>query len=172
VAGLEAVAIDRGPMTIPSLDPDDSRSIVMSVAGPGALLIAKLYKLGERAAEKGQRRLEPKDAFDVYRLLQLPTADVARRVQGALDDSRSGSVAQFAVGQMASLFSSASSLGSVLAGDYVSGVGDSAAVAAGVSVLANDLERVLAGPSEAVRAATDNHGRGRSDGPARKPASR
>jgi len=35
----------------------------MSVAGPGALLISKLFKLGERAAEERQRRLEPKAAL-------------------------------------------------------------------------------------------------------------
>ncbi len=37
-------------MIIGALDPADSRSVTMNVAGPGALLVAKLHKLGERVA--------------------------------------------------------------------------------------------------------------------------
>lgn len=140
VAGLEAVAVDCGPMIIGSLDTRDPRQVEMSVAGPGALLIAKLYKLGERAAEKGQRRLESKDAHDVYRLLRLPTADLATRIQRALDDPRSADVARFAIEQLSELFQAPEGIGSRLAGDYLGPVGgDPLTVAASVSALANDL---------------------------------
>lgn len=139
VAGLEAVAVDHGPMTIPSLDPASARHVQMSVAGPGALLISKLYKLGERAAENGQRRLVSKDAFDIYRLLRLPTSDLARRIKRARGDDRSAEAARYAMEQAAVLFRAPESLGSQLAGAHVANVGDSDATAAGVSALANDL---------------------------------
>jgi hypothetical protein len=139
VRGLEAVAVDLERMTIRSLDPESHRQVEMSVAGPGALLIAKLYKLGERAAEAGQRRLESKDAFDVYRLLRLPTADLARRIDRARSDDRSSEVAEFALEQARALFFTPDALGPRLAGAYVADIGDPAAIAAGASALANDL---------------------------------
>jgi hypothetical protein len=141
VRGLEAVAVDSGSMTIRSLDVHDSRKVRMLVAGPGALLIAKLVKLAERAAEKSQRRLEAKDAFDIYRLLQLPTLDLAKHVQLALNDSRSAEVAQFALAEGRELFRGPGSTGSRLAGEYLGPVGDPALVAAGSSLLYEDLVR-------------------------------
>ena len=51
-AGLEAAIIDRSPMSVESLD-DDGRSAVINVAGPAALLVAKLHKLGERVDNTG-----------------------------------------------------------------------------------------------------------------------
>lgn len=47
-AGLEAALVDNAPHRINALDPDDHRSFVLAVAGPAALLIAKLHKIGER----------------------------------------------------------------------------------------------------------------------------
>ena len=43
VKGLEAVLTDQQHMTIPALEPSDLRSVELAVAGPTALLIAKLY---------------------------------------------------------------------------------------------------------------------------------
>ena len=60
-------------MIITALDTNDSRAIEIEVAGPAALLVAKLHKLGERH-EPG--RLFDKDAHDVYRL--LVATDTAR----------------------------------------------------------------------------------------------
>jgi hypothetical protein len=65
--GLEAAVVDHAPMTITSLDPNDARSAKIEVAGPAALLVAKLHKLGERRDTPG--RLLDKDAHDIYRLL-------------------------------------------------------------------------------------------------------
>lgn len=47
VNGLEGAVIDRAPMMIAALEPSDTRTIEMNVAGPAALLVAKLHKLGE-----------------------------------------------------------------------------------------------------------------------------
>ena len=80
-------------MTISAFDPADIRSFVVAVAGPMALLIARLHKVAERVAERDQRRLDDKDALDILRLLQstdtsrlaatatrLLEADIARDV--------------------------------------------------------------------------------------------
>jgi len=46
--GLEGVLIDRDRHTIMSFEPADHRSAEVWVAGPGALLVAKLHKIAER----------------------------------------------------------------------------------------------------------------------------
>src|SRR5947208_16728772 len=68
--GLEAALVDRSMGTIAALDRVDSRSFSIAVAGPAALLIAKLHKITERLEERQQRRLDDKDALDILRLLQ------------------------------------------------------------------------------------------------------
>lgn len=91
--GLEAALVDKATTTISALDPTVRRSFAVAVAGPAALLVAKLHKIAERVAEPEQRRLDDKDALDIVRLLQatetsvlaaavvkLLTADVARDV--------------------------------------------------------------------------------------------
>lgn len=71
--GLEPALIDHEPMEISAFDVSDRRVLGVRVAGPGALLVAKLIKIGERleAAEGGRRnRVSAKDALDVLRLLR------------------------------------------------------------------------------------------------------
>ena len=78
--GLEGAWIDCAPSIITSLDPADPRQVTMNVAGPGALLIAKLHKLGERVANDD--RIKDKDALDIFRVLRaVPTNDLSRRLQ-------------------------------------------------------------------------------------------
>jgi hypothetical protein len=74
--GLEAAMVDHAPMRIGALDPADTRTVTIPVAGPAALLVSKLHKLGERQGDA--KRLVDKDAHDVYRLLvATETADLA-----------------------------------------------------------------------------------------------
>jgi len=69
--GLEAALIDNRPMSIAALDPDtDSRSVTARVAGPTALLVAKVHKLNDRVMGARVGRLLDKDAADVVRLMQ------------------------------------------------------------------------------------------------------
>jgi hypothetical protein len=76
-AGLEAAIVDYGPMEIRPLRDGDDRVVVANVAGPAALLVAKLYKIGERA-DNTPERLVDKDAHDLYRLLvAIDTATLA-----------------------------------------------------------------------------------------------
>jgi hypothetical protein len=78
--GLEAALVDHAPLTIAALDPVDDRQVIVAVAGPTALLVAKLHKLYERKDDPN--RLDNKDALDVYRLLQgIPTETFAETMQ-------------------------------------------------------------------------------------------
>ncbi|ACZ30397.1 hypothetical protein Xcel_1366 [Xylanimonas cellulosilytica DSM 15894] len=75
--GLEPALIDNAQVTIAALDPADTRSATLRVAGPAALLTAKAIKLGERL-EQGPTRVKEKDALDAYRLLAaVETVDLA-----------------------------------------------------------------------------------------------
>jgi hypothetical protein len=95
VPGIELAVVDRSPMTISSLDPDDRRTTVVDVAGPAALLVAKAYKINDRLgqAEKRPDRLTDKDAGDVLRLM-MGTApmDVAATLESLKADARVGEV--------------------------------------------------------------------------------
>jgi hypothetical protein len=83
--GLEAVLVDNHEMTIGALAVDDGRVVEARVAGPAALLVAKLHKIGERQETPG--RLVDKDAYDVYRLLvAVPTPDLATELARLLAD--------------------------------------------------------------------------------------
>lgn len=67
--GLEAALVDHAQLELGALESDDPRRREVLVAGPSALLVAKLHKLGERLAQP--ERLKPKDAYDVFRLLRV-----------------------------------------------------------------------------------------------------
>ncbi len=82
--GLEPALIDNAAAPIEALAEKDNRSIQVRVAGPAALLTAKLTKLHERyeavQAGKGKvTRLKEKDVLDCYRLLvAIQTEDLVR----------------------------------------------------------------------------------------------
>lgn len=81
--GLEAALVDRERRTVVALDPTDSRAREIWIAGPAALMVAKLHKVGERV--EAQDRVRDKDALDLYRLLQSVStgqlADGMRRLR-------------------------------------------------------------------------------------------
>lgn len=93
--GLEPALIDNAAMPIGALAEGDDRSIELRVAGPAALLTAKLIKLHERyeavQAGKGKAaRLKEKDVLDCYRLLvAIQTDDLER----GFESHRSGAEA-------------------------------------------------------------------------------
>jgi hypothetical protein len=65
---LEGALVDRSRHTIKALDGGDLRTEEIWVAGPAALLVAKVHKIAERAGSPGRER--DKDALDVLRLLR------------------------------------------------------------------------------------------------------
>jgi hypothetical protein len=137
-AGLEVAIIDHSPMTVESLD-GDGRSATINVAGPAALLVAKLHKLGERVDTP--HRLNDKDAHDAYRLLvATETPDLAETIRGLLADELSQEVTMQALGFIEQLFASGpDALGSMMAGRAEEGIGQPRTVSSSVSFLARDL---------------------------------
>jgi hypothetical protein len=138
-AGLEAAMVDHTTMIVTALAPGDERSFEIKVAGPAALLVAKLHKLGERQSQP--HRLLDKDAYDIYRLLvATDTATIALRLDQLRDDPLAGAATKRAIEYLEQLFGGgAEALGPTMAGRAEVLVGDPTVVAAAVSALAEDL---------------------------------
>jgi hypothetical protein len=137
--GLEAAIIDNSEMEIEALDETDSRRYSALVAGPSALLVAKLHKIAERVHEP--HRLNDKDAHDIYRLLvATETAQVTATLRGLLDNAISQAVTGEALQHLGTLFAEGpEALGSMMAGRAEEGIGDPANVSLAVSLLASDI---------------------------------
>jgi hypothetical protein len=113
VRGLEAALIDHGPMRIAAIDPADRRAVTAQVAGPAALLIAKIHKISERV-ESGRHRRTPvdKDAGDLFRLVQATSiVDMAAGFRSALDAHVARDVARAALDHLVALFGSRAGAG-------------------------------------------------------------
>jgi len=123
--GLEASLFDRSPMSISAFDASDRRTITVDVAGSTALLVAKLHKIGERAAaaEKRPDRLLAKDGADVYRLmLHLDSTTAADQLSLLADEPIAGAVTEAAIGYLRSLFETPLATGVLLAVTGLDGV--------------------------------------------------
>jgi hypothetical protein len=105
--GLEAALVDNSLMTVGSFDDADDRVLNVAVAGTAALFIAKAHKLAERINATPYRpdRVKPKDASDVFRLLQAePAARVGRRLGELTHDPVAGEVVVTGVRHLVNLF--------------------------------------------------------------------
>lgn len=145
--GLEAAMVDNAVLTIRALGDDDTREVLVRVAGPAALLVAKLHKLGERN-EKSPNRLNDKDAYDVYRLLVAVKSDeLAEMITGLLRDEFAREVTEAALNYLNLLFEAPESAGSAMAGRAEQGVGNPDVVSQTCSVLTKDLLTLVTGSS-------------------------
>jgi hypothetical protein len=136
--GLEAALVDYSRLEIHALDTSDDRRRTANVAGPAALLVAKMFKLSERQTTPG--RLLDKDAHDVYRLLvAVPTDVLAGRFGRLRADELAEPVTERSLGFMAELFANPTAVGSVMAGRAEERIGQPATVSASVAFLAADL---------------------------------
>ena len=141
--GLEAALIDRERRTIKALDSADGRSVEVSVAGPGALLVAKVHKIADRSMAPG--RLSDKDALDVLRLLQnVSTGDLCARLASLQRNGLSGSVTNEAIAQAGALFGASDSIGVRMAMRAVGTLEDPDFVASSMVALVGDLLDELA----------------------------
>lgn len=143
--GLEAVLVDFSEIEISALDPGDPRVQRVKVAGPAALLVAKLHKLGERVGTP--HRLNDKDAHDIYRILRaIDTEELRRGFVLLLANELSEDITREALRYFEELFTAGpSALGSMMAGRAEEGVGDPEQVSTATSILARDLVNVLPG---------------------------
>jgi hypothetical protein len=137
--GLEAAIVDSGEMEVSALDPADGRVVRVRVAGPAALLVAKLHKIAER--RDAPHRLNDKDAHDAYRVLRAVETEVMHEAfLKLLRDDLSRDVSREALDHLEELFAGGpDALGSEMAGRAEEGVGDPEGVAVAVSILAADL---------------------------------
>lgn len=141
--GLEAALVDRETMVISALDPTDARSVTMLVAGPGALLVAKVHKIAERV--ENDDRVRDKDALDVLRLLQGTETDLlAQRLLMLREHELSGEVTEEATSRLIPLFGEPTSA-AVRMAQRAAGPGvDTEVLAASLTSLAHDLARAIA----------------------------
>lgn len=137
--GLEAAVVDHAAIELHALAPGDGRVCTANVAGPAALLVAKLHKVGER--QMTPKRLVDKDAHDIYRLLvAVQTEQLAAKLRELRSDDLAGRVTEQALEFVAYLFAAGPDApGSAMAGRAEEGIGDPPVVSAAVSALAEDL---------------------------------
>ncbi len=136
--GLEAALVDRQTMTIAALEAGDDRRFDVAVAGPAALLVAKLHKLADR--QQTPRRQDDKDALDVYRLLQaVSTEQLATGLRAILADERAKAVGEKALEILSGLFGTPNAAGSQMAARAVGLLGDPVAIALSCAALTEDL---------------------------------
>lgn len=142
VDGLEGVLVDVAEHAIASFEPaDDPRIVRAKVAGPGALLIAKVFKIHER---RGSARANDKDALDVLRILQgIATDDLARRLRTILGDRRSATTGTRAVALFAEIFGDRGGQGALMAARAAQPVMDADQVRLTCEALAGDLLKAL-----------------------------
>lgn len=137
--GLEAALIDNSVMTITAIDPAvDPRSVDVKVAGPAALLIAKLHKISDRLDQPN--RIDNKDAHDIYRILvAIETAALAKTTRRLLAEAVSAEITEEAIEILRQLFGTPVAAGSRMAAAAEEGLGDPEQVALAVSILTEDL---------------------------------
>jgi hypothetical protein len=148
VTGLEAAVVDHSPLTIASLSPVDHRTYVVNVAGPAALMVAKLHKLTDRLGDPG--RLTNKDAHDLYRLLVATnTRSLARSFAKLRLDPLASVVTEQALSALGDLFGQGpTTTGALMAGRAEEGIGDPETVSAAASVLASELLATIDSPDD------------------------
>ena len=140
VRGLEGALVDHAPRLISSLEPGIQRTLSVRVAGPAALLVAKLHKISER---QGSTRAADKDALDVYRLLRaVDPADVADRVARLLADERSRSATLDGIALLQPLFGRGGE-GAEMAARALAGLVDPDEVTLGCAFLVDELVEAI-----------------------------
>jgi hypothetical protein len=136
--GLEAALVDQQRRTIEALDDKDDRAFEVAVAGPAALLVAKLHKIAERVGAPG--RSEDKDALDVLRLLQaVSTGTITDGVHKLLNAGISAGVTEEALTFLRDLFSEPSRPGCQMAARAAAPLEPEDTITASCAALSQDL---------------------------------
>jgi hypothetical protein len=136
--GLEGAVVDRAKHAIRALEPSDPRVFIAQVAGPGALLVAKLHEIAERIDEPS--RLHDKDSLDVLRLLrQIDVEVLLAGIRLLLRTPLSRDTTTEALRWVEDLFGSSTAAGTRAAVRALEGLEDPATVAASCVALAEEL---------------------------------
>jgi hypothetical protein len=144
VRGLEGALTNHSVMRLSAFDADDRREVEIRVAGPSALLVAKLHKLADRSAERESKRLKDKDALDVLRLLRaIPVERLVQGLRELGDSALAGDVTREALAHLQGLFGETSSPGTVMVVRATQRLEDPDTMAASCVTLAEDLSRAF-----------------------------
>lgn len=136
--GLEAALTDNALHAMAALDPGDPRLVSVRVAGAAALMVSKLIKIGERVGDR--RRIETKDAYDVYRLLRtIETELLAARLTMLRGDTLAGETTAEAVALLGAHFTRRDSTGTQMVVDHAGILDDPLTIAESCSRLAQRL---------------------------------
>lgn len=141
VKGLDGALVDADVMRVVALDVADTRVVETRVAGPAALLVAKVHKINDR---NGTGRESDKDALDIFRLLRgTETDDLSARYRKLLADARSADAAKAGLVLLAQQFCVRNAIGVQMASRSVGPLADPAEIAASCEMLAQDLLAAL-----------------------------
>jgi hypothetical protein len=137
VRGLDGVLVDRDLMVVGSLETGDDRSFPIQVAGPAALLIAKLHKIQDR---QGTSRQGDKDALDIFRLLRgISIEELAERIQRVRSEAASRVAAETAAKCLSSQFGDLRGAGVAMLLRAIGPLADPDEVSASCVALTSDL---------------------------------
>jgi hypothetical protein len=140
--GVEGAVVDFDPIEIVALESADTRRVIVNVAGPAALLIAKAHKLGERLDQP--QRLKAKDAGDVYRLVEATSMDdICVAIRRLKADKRSAMATDIGLAHLRQLFATPRSPGIALAVQALGQVADASTVAATLTGFMRDLAATI-----------------------------
>lgn len=140
--GLEGAVVESTVMRLGALEEDDARVFDVAVAGPAALLVSKLIKLGERMGHRGR----DKDALDLFRLLRaVATQPLALGLQRLLESEIAGAVTREALGLLSRSFATPQGRGNDMLVRSVEGLEPEAELRASCALLAGDLLKSLGG---------------------------
>jgi hypothetical protein len=134
--GLEGAIVDSAVMRLGALESGDARVFDVAVAGPAALLVSKLIKLGERIGQ----RARDKDALDLFRLLRAtPTETLGLAVRRLLSSDIARPVTQEALTLLEKGFRTREGRGNDMLVRAVEGLEPEAELRASCSALAQEL---------------------------------
>ena len=140
VHGLEGALVSHIRKEIESLGSGDPRAFAIEVAGPAALLVAKVHKIAERIDDPNRGQSLNKDAFDIYRLLlAVDVQELASEVRRLMEHEVSGEVTATALALFRDLFDSLSAKGTEQVVRHVAGLEDPDSIAASSVSLSRDL---------------------------------
>lgn len=138
--GLDCVLVDNAVMTIESFEESDKRVSEIKVAGPTAMLVAKVAKIADREFA-GEKRWAYKDAHDVFRILKaLETEPLADSFKRLLADPLCSKEAEAGLAGFVRLFAgSQDATGNLMAAEAARGTDEAEQIQAEAWALAADL---------------------------------
>ncbi len=144
--GLEGALVDYDIHTLRALATDDLRAFEIRVAGPSALLVAKVHKISDRNQEPQARRLADKDGLDVLRLLRgVESRRLAEGLRRLRQEPVSAPVTGEAITLLADLFGSARAVGTQMVIRATERLEDPAVIAESCTVLTRELLSLVGG---------------------------